>query len=263
MEVILTDSASLAADAVANEILDALETKPNLVLGLATGSTPIEVYRRLGAAHHKEGVDFSKVHTFNLDEYLDLPGDHPQSYKYFMQEHLFDHVNIPQDNIHFPPSEGDNLVRRCREYEQKIREVGGIDIQILGLGSNGHIGFNEPTSSLKSRTRIKTLTAKTIKDNSRFYSDGEEQPVVASTMGIGTIMDTKRILLQAFGKKKAEAVRNAVEGPISSLCPGSVLQLHPLTTFFVDSEAADLLTMKDYYLATIRENDRLRAEGRL
>lgn len=263
MEVILTRNPGEAADMAAREILDALRVKPDLVLGLATGSTPIEIYRRLASARHKSGVDFSRVRTFNLDEYLDLPAEHPQSYRYFMREHLFKHLNIPPENIHFPPSEGDRLVEKCAEYEAAIERAGGIDIQILGIGSNGHVGFNEPTSALKSKTRIKTLTTKTLNDNSRFYGEGEAQPHLASTMGIGTILDTRRILLQAFGAKKAEAIRNAVEGPITSLCPGSALQLHPRATFYLDDEAASLLQLTDYYRETRLQEERLREEGRL
>lgn len=263
MEIILTENPTQAADLATREILRALETKPDLVLGLATGSTPLEIYRRLASAQHKSGVDFSRVHTFNLDEYLDLPPDHAQSYRSFMQKNLFDHINIPADNIHFPPSDGERLRARCEEYEQLMRDLGGIDIQILGIGSNGHIGFNEPTSALRSRTRIKTLTEKTLADNSRFYREGETQPMLASTMGIGTILDVRRVLLQAFGEKKAEAIRAMVEGPVSSICPGSALQLHSHTTIYLDAGAAGLLQLRDYYRHTYELQTQLEKDGRL
>jgi len=259
LRVLICRDRESAADFVAEEIIEALKRKPDLVLGLATGSTPMGVYRRLVAARRERGIDFSRVATFNLDEYLDLPADHAQSYRRFMRENFFAGVNIPEGAIHFPPSEGRDLNRRCRQYEETIRRYGGIDIQILGLGANGHIGFNEPTSSLASRTRVKTLTDKTLGDNQRFYADGEQPPQLAVTMGIGTILDARRILLQSFGAKKAPAVHAAVEGPISSFWPASALQLHPDVTFFVDAESASLLTMRDYY-RRVRGNE-LRLQG--
>lgn len=247
MRILVFDDLERAAEGVAATILSSLSRKPDLVLGLATGSTPIGVYARLIRAHGSECVDFSRVSTFNLDEYLDLPQDHEQSYRKFMDRHLFGGINLQQSSIHFPPSRGSDLTRQCREYEQQIEAAGGIDIQLLGIGSNGHIGFNEPTSSLASRTRIKTLTEKTLRDNSRFYAAGEPQPQLASTMGIGTILETRTILLQAFGRKKAEAVRAAVEGPISAFWPGSALQLHGDVTFYLDRESASRLSLLDYY----------------
>jgi glucosamine-6-phosphate deaminase len=180
-----------------------------------------------------------------------------------MQRYLFDAIDIPAAHIHFPPSEGKYLLRRCQRYEMDMQDLGGIDIQLLGIGSNGHIGFNEPTSSLRSRTRIKTLTPKTLQDNARFYASDETQPTLAATMGIGTILDARTILLQAFGQKKAEAVRATVEGPISSYCPGSALQFHEDVTLFLDSEAASLLSMRDYYQQTQMHEEQLRREDRL
>ncbi|MEZ5966223.1 MAG: glucosamine-6-phosphate deaminase [Planctomycetota bacterium] len=254
MRVIECASRDEAAELVADEILRALQHKPDLVLGLATGSTPIGVYERLVRAHREAGVDFAAVRTFNLDEYIGLAADHAQSYRHFMRAHLFDGIEIPAANTHFPPVEGDDLAAACAAYEAAIRDVGGIDIQILGIGSNGHIGFNEPTSSLASRTRVKTLTDKTLADNARFYGPGEPQPEMATTMGIGTILETKRILLQSFGPKKAEAVRAAVEGALSSFCPASALQLHPDVTMFVDSDSAARLSMRAYY-RRVRRNE--------
>ena len=257
MQVVVCKDASEGAGIVTGEILDALSKKPGLVLGLATGSTPIGVYERLIAAHKKTGVDFSSVHAFNLDEYCELAADHPQSYRTFMQEHLFAEINIPEENIYFPPSEGPGLAEKCLRHEEEIRQAGGIDIQLLGIGSNGHIGFNEPTSSLASRTRIKTLTEKTLRDNSRFYKDPSQQPQVASTLGIGTILDAKRILLQAYGEKKSEAIKASVEGPISSFWPGSALQMHADVTFILDEESAAQLEMIEYFRKSRAEGIRL------
>ncbi len=259
MRVIECTTQDEAADLVATEILTALRGKPDLVLGLATGSTPIGVYERLVRAHRDQGADFSRVVTFNLDEYIGLGPDHPQSYRAFMARHLFDGISIPRSQVHFPPVEGRDLTAACAEYEAAIVAAGGIDIQVLGIGSNGHIGFNEPTSSLASRTRVKTLTDKTLADNARFYGPGETQPQLATTMGIGTILAARRVLLQSFGQKKAQAVHAAIEGPISSFWPASALQLHPDVTFFLDADSASLLTMRAYYQRTRRnELDRRR-----
>lgn len=263
MKIVLTEDAEQANDLVASAILTALKNKPDLVLGLATGSTPIGVYRRLREAHARGEADFQAVRTFNLDEYLDLPAEHHQSYRYFMREHLFEGLNIPPQHIHFPPSEGSDLARRCAEYEEQIVAAGGIDIQLLGMGRNGHIGFNEPTSSLTSRTRIKTLTERTLSDNARFYAEGEPQPKLAATMGIGTIMDARVILMQVLGAKKAEAVRAVVEGPVSSFFPASALQMHERASVFLDPEAAQYLRMKDYYRVTEQYQQELRDSGRL
>ena len=263
MKIVLTESAEEAAELVAGRILAALRRKPDLVLGLATGSTPIGVYERLIAAHRAGEASFARVRSFNLDEYLDLPAEHPQSYRTFMHEHLFGSIDLPAENVFFPPSEGGELRKRCREYEERIVAEGGIDIQLLGMGRNGHIGFNEPTSSLASRTRVKTLAQRTLEDNARFYAEGEPQPVLATTMGIGTILDAREILLQVTGEKKAEAVQAIVEGPVSSFFPASALQLHPRAEAFIDPPAAHLLQMRDYYAETLRYERELEQEGRL
>lgn len=263
MKIVLCHDAEETANEVAARVIAALKQKPNLVLGLCTGSTPIGVYKRLIEATKRGEISFRWVHTFNLDEYMDLPAEHPQSYRTFMRQHLFEGVDLPPGQAHFPPSEGSDLERRCDEYEKRIKELGGIDIQLLGIGRNGHIGFNEPTSSLASRTRIKTLTDRTLEDNARFYSAGEHQPVLSVTMGIGTILDAREILLQAVGPKKAEAVQSMVEGPVSSFFPASALQLHPRTTGYFDPEAASLLTMRAYYEKTRGYELELRKAGRL
>ena len=258
MRIIECATPDEAADLVAGEILDALRRKPDLVLGLATGSTPIGVYERLVRAHREGRADFSRVRSFNLDEYVGLTAEHPQSYRAFMRRHLFDALGLPPGSTRFPPTEDRDLPAACARFEQAIVDAGGIDIQLLGLGSNGHIGFNEPTSSLASRTRVKTLADTSLRDNARFYRPGEAQPQLATTMGIGTILDARRILLQSFGQHKADAVRAAVEGPVSSFWPASVLQLHGDATMVLDVGSASLLSLRDYYRRVRRNELRLR-----
>ncbi len=262
MRILVFDTPEGAADKLTSEILRSLERKPDLVLGLATGSTPLGIYSRLVRAHQEAGVDFSRVRTFNLDEYLGLPADHRQSYRHFMDAHLFQGLNIRPGNIYFPPTDPPDLGTKCRKYEETIREI-GVDIQILGIGSNGHIGFNEPTSSLASNTRIKTLTQKTLDDNSRFYGPDEVQPQMAATMGIGTILSARRICLQAFGEKKAQALQASVEGPVSSFWPGSALQLHDDVRLYLDADSASLLSMLDYYRRTQKNEEELDRRGDL
>jgi len=227
-----------------------LREKPSCVLGLATGSTPLLLYRELIRMYVEEGLDLSKVTTFNLDEYIGLPPSHPQSYHYFMYEHLFKHVSIPERYIHIPSGMVDvndiqRIHRFCEWYENRIVECGGIDLQLLGIGANGHIGFNEPGSSLGSRTRIKTLSQKTREDNSRFFDDDMEKvPKYAITMGIGTILDSRMLLLLASGRNKAEAIRDTVEGPVTAQVPASIVQMHRRAILIVDEEAGSLLSGK-------------------
>ena len=232
----------------ARVVANAVRRNPTLRLGLATGSTTIGMYKELARLHRQEAFDFSRVVTFNLDEYLGLPATHPQSFRYFMHQNFFAHVNIPPDNIHVPDGAiGANYDQYCRSYEQAIRDAGGIDLQILGIGRNGHIGFNEPTSSLGSRTRLKVLSKETIDDNRKFFGPGEEIPQCAITMGIGTILEAKRILLLASGASKAAAIAQAIEGPITASVTASALQLHPDVTFIVDQSAGSQLKQQEYY----------------
>ena len=230
----------LAAEIVARKI----GKKSNLVLGLATGSTPLGLYKELINMHKNEGLDFSKVTTFNLDEYIGLPQNHHQSYHYFMYENFFKHININPKSINIPDGMSDKNEIACNQYEDKIRHAGGIDFQILGIGSNGHIAFNEPGSSLSSRTRVKALSKKTIKDNSRFFKSIDEVPTKAITMGIGTIMSSREILLIANGQNKSEIIKNCIEGPISAICPASILQMHRKVTVLLDKDAASNLTLE-------------------
>ncbi len=247
MEIIIKDTYDEMCRSAAKIVAKTLNCKPDAVLGLATGSTPLALYKELVRLHQEDGLDFSQVTTFNLDEYVGLRRDNPQSYHYFMHENLFKHVNIPRQNIHIPSGTTDNYEAFCRWYEEQIVQCGGIDLQILGIGSDGHIAFNEPTSSLGSRTRIKTLARQTIEDNARFFDKPEDVPIYAITMGVGTILEANKILLLAAGKNKAQAVAAAIEGPITSMITASALQLQREVICFLDREAASQLKLVDYY----------------
>lgn len=242
MLVIVKEDYDAMSREAARLIAERIRKKPNLVLGLATGSTPLGTYKELIRLHKDEGLDFSRVTTFNLDEYVGLPPSHNQSYHYFMMENFFNHINIDRRYIHIPDGMASDIEAHCEWYEEQIRKAGGIDLQLLGIGANGHIAFNEPGSSLGSRTRIKTLTEQTIKDNARFFSRIEDVPRYAITMGIGTIMDARELLLLANGPKKADAVKAAAEGPITAMCPASIIQMHRRATVIVDREAGSKLT---------------------
>lgn len=241
MLVIVKETYDDMSKEAAKVVADRLRKKPNLVLGLATGSTPLGLYKELIRMHKEEGLDFSKVTTFNLDEYIGLPPSHDQSYHCFMHENLFKHINIDPRFVHVPHGMADDIDAFCVWYEEEIKKAGGIDLQILGIGANGHIAFNEPGSSLGSRTRIKTLTKKTIDDNARFFAKKEEVPRFAITMGIGTIMDAKEVILLASKASKAEAVKAAVEGPITAMVPASMLQMHRKAIVIVDKDAGSKL----------------------
>ena len=243
MEIIIQPTPEAATEIAARLVARLLKEKPDAVLGLATGSTPLLLYRSLVEMR----LDWSRVRTFNLDEYLGLAPDHPQSYHHFMWENLFRHVNVRPENVHIPDGLAQDVPGFCADYEARIRAVGGIDLQLLGIGSDGHIGFNEPSSSLASRTRIKTLTQRTRADNARFFASAEEVPSHVITMGIGTIMEARTNLLLAFGDKKAQAVAEAAEGPITAMNPASVLQLHPDARVCLDEAAATQLKRAEYY----------------
>lgn len=247
MEVIIQSSSQEASALGARLIARLLRQKPSAVLGLATGSTPLPLYRDLIRLHHEEKLDFGAVTSFNLDEYLGLPPAHPASYHHFMRENLFRHLNIPEENTHVPDGLATDVPAFCQAYEAAIREAGGIDLQILGIGGDGHIGFNEPSSSLVSRTRIKSLTQRTRRDNARYFSTEDEIPRHVITMGVGTIMEAREVVLLAFGEGKAEAVAAAVEGPITASVPASILQLHERATILLDEAAAGNLKRSEYY----------------
>jgi glucosamine-6-phosphate deaminase len=248
MLVILKRNDEEISRQAAQLVASAVRKKPSLTLGLATGNTMVGVYKHLVALHKQDSLDFSRVVAFNLDEYLGLAPTHPQSFHHFMRDNLFTHVNIDPRNIHIP----DGTIRGnyddyCASYEEAIRKAGGIDLQLLGIGRNGHIGFNEPTSSIGSRTRLKVLSKETTDDNSKFFGSGEESPRCAITMGIGTILEARKILLLAAGPSKAAPVAKSIEGPVTSAVSASALQLHPDVTFIIDDAAAAQLTQRDYY----------------
>ncbi|NLP36362.1 MAG: glucosamine-6-phosphate deaminase [Firmicutes bacterium] len=226
-----------AAELVAQQIKE----KHNSVLGLATGSTPEGLYRLLVQMYQEGKLDFSHIITFNLDEYLGLAPTHPQSYAYFMHQHLLDHVNLKPENIHLPDGLAQDLDAFCQKYEEQIIAAGGIDLQVLGIGRNGHIGFNEPHHYLSVGTHTVRLTEDTIEANSRFFNSKDEVPHQAVTMGMGTILKAKKILLLANGKTKAKAIKDALCGRITTRIPASFLQLHRDITVIVDKEAASLL----------------------
>jgi glucosamine-6-phosphate deaminase len=230
-----------AAKAVAAVIRDLIVAKAKAgqtaVLGLATGSTPLPLYAELIRLHREEGLSFRNVVTFNLDEYEGLAGDHDQSYRYFMEQNLFRSLDIPKGNTHVPAGTASDHARTCADYETAIRNAGGIDLQVLGIGRTGHIGFNEPPSARDSRTRHVHLDEVTRRDNSVFFGDLARVPHGALTMGVGTIMDCRRVELLAFGAGKAEIVRRSLRSAPSADCPASWLQEHPACTFHLDPEA--------------------------
>lgn len=259
MKVVIQDDADAVAAYGAEIFREQLQKKPASVFGLATGSTPLRLYQQLIQSNQRGDISFARVRSFNLDEYMDLPPDHPQSYRHFMDREFFDHIDIDRDNTQVPPGNADNPMIACGNYERAIQDAGGIDIQLLGIGRNGHIGFNEPTSCLASRTRVKTLTRETIEDNARFFSDGETQPQLSITMGIGTIMEARLIVLLATGEGKANAVKAMVEGPMSAWCPASALQMHPATVVIVDEAAASGLTDPGFFKHIEQHNQALLA----
>lgn len=215
--------------------------KPNATIGLATGSTPVGTYNQLIEWYKKGDLDFSNVTTINLDEYKGLAGDHPQSYRYFMDFHLFQHINIKPEHTYVPDGTEKDEEKACQSYNRIIKSVGGIDMQLLGLGRNGHIGFNEPGAAFEKETHCVCLTDETIKANSRFFDSPDEVPKKAYTMGIKSIMSARRILLIASGKEKSQALYNVMCGPICPEVPGSVLQLHSHVTVVADKEALSLI----------------------
>jgi glucosamine-6-phosphate deaminase len=247
MRVIVENSPESVARTAATFVAELVRRNPTCVLGLATGSTPLGLYRELARLHREEGLDFSRVVTFNLDEYVGLPPTHPQSYRHFMDENFFRHVNIDLRNTNVPDGMAGDFDAHCEQYERRIKDEGGIDLQVLGIGSDGHIAFNEPGSSLGSRTRLKTLTTETVRDNARFFATLDEVPRLAVTMGVGTILESSRCLLLASGKHKAAAIQATVEGPVTAQVTASALQLHRDVVAVIDEEAASALHRREYY----------------
>lgn len=257
MQIVIQPNADAVAEYGADQFSRLLSKKPDAVLGLATGSTPVALYQKLIGRFQAGELSFAKATSFNLDEYLGLSPEHPQSYRYFMQQQLFGLIDIAPERTHVPAGDAADPIAACHDYEAKISAAGGIDLQLLGIGRNGHIGFNEPSSGLRSRTRVKTLTQATIDDNARFFAEGEYQPHLSITMGIGTILDARKVLLLATGEAKADAVKAMVEGPLSAACPASALQLHQHAVVVLDEAAASKLADLEFYRHIERENQLL------
>ena len=247
MEVVIADEytlAELAADAIER----LLRTEASPILGLATGSSPLRIYDELTTRHKNEGLSFARAQAFMLDEYVGIADDHPQRYRNVIDTEIATRVDFAEGAVHGPDGSADDLAAASADYERKIAEAGGIDVQILGIGTDGHVAFNEPGSSLASRTRVKSLTQQTRMDNARFFDgDVEQVPKLCLTQGMGTIMEAKHLVLVATGGNKAEAVHQMIEGPISAMWPATVLQMHQHVTVLLDEAAASRLQLGDYY----------------
>ncbi len=255
MRVVIVEDAAAVAEVAADWIERQLRSKPASVLGLATGSTPTATYQRLIGRLSQNPCDLTKLLTFNLDEYVGLPTSDPNSYRSFMDQNLFDHLPIDKAQTFLPNGNADDLLQECQSYEARIVKAGGIDLQLLGIGRDGHIGFNEPGSSLAGRTTVQLLAKQTILDNARFFGSEDLVPKCAITMGVGTILEAKKILLIATGSAKAEAIRATIEGPMTAMVTASALQFHPNATILLDSAASHLLENREYYI----ESERLRS----
>jgi glucosamine-6-phosphate deaminase len=247
VEVIIQPNQEAAALLVARVVASELRAKPRLVLGLATGKTMERVYRHLVRLHKEEHLDFSACRTFNLDEYVGLPAGDPHSYHAYMHRHFFEQVNLRPPNTHLPDGMAADLDAECARYERLIQECGGVDLQLLGIGRTGHLGFNEPLSALRSRTRVKALSPVTCHHNAPFFDNLDQVPHRAITMGVGTILDARRCILLATGVEKADILAKAVEGPITAMISATALQLHSRCTVIVDGAAASKLQGTDYY----------------
>jgi glucosamine-6-phosphate deaminase len=247
MEIVIMPDADEVGRVAASVVADVVARKPDGAIGLATGSSPLTIYAELAARVEAGELDFGRMHGFALDEYVGIPAGHPQSYAAVIERTVTVPLRMDPALVHVPDGRAADIPAACDAYEQAIADVGGIDLQILGIGANGHIGFNEPTSSFASRTRLKTLTPKTRQDNARFFDTPEQVPTHCITQGLGTIMEARRLVLVAQGERKAEAIAAAVEGPVSASCPASILQFHRSATVIVDEDAASRLRNRDYY----------------
>ena len=251
MEVVISSTADEAGKLAADAIEDLLQRRPQAVLGVATGSSPLIIYEELGRRVAQGSLSLAKARAFMLDEYVGLPADHPQRYRNVISEEFVDKVDIDPEQVMGPDGLATDLLSACEAYERAIADAGGVDLQILGIGTDGHIAFNEPGSSLASRTRIKTLTSQTRRDNARFFDGNlEAVPQHCLTQGIGTILEARHILLVASGRRKAEAVHQLAEGPVSAMWPGTALQLHAHVTVLLDTPAASRLQLASYYIET-------------
>jgi len=246
----IAESAEAADRIVADAIVRVFAERPRPVIGVATGSSPLGAYRLLIEDHRAGRVSFAGADVVLLDEYVGLPREHPESYRQFIRRHLTDALDLAPDRLHGPDVWSDDIAAACRDYEATLAGLGGVDVQLLGIGSDGHVGFNEPGSSLSSRTRIKTLTASTRADNARFFGSPDAVPRHVVTQGLGTILAARHALLIACGPAKADPIARAVEGPLTAMCPASVLQLHPHATVVLDDAAAAGLALAEHYRQT-------------
>lgn len=251
MEVVICRDAAEVAALAASKIERVLQDKgPEAVLGVATGSSPVALYQALARSVASGRLDLSRASAFALDEYVGLPPGHPESYAEVIRREVTEPLRMDPARVHTPDGFASDLRAAALAYEAAIRAAGGVDLQVVGVGANGHIGFNEPTSSLSSRTRIKTLTRRTREDNARFFASLDEVPHHCLTQGLGTILDAEQVLLVAQGEAKAPAIAAVVEGPVTAMCPGSILQLHPWATVVIDEAAASALRLQEYYRDT-------------
>lgn len=238
MKILVVKNYDEMSKVAAKELAEVISKKPESILGLATGGTPVRMYKELIDMHKNEELDFSKVTTVNLDEYVGLSGEHDQSYRYFMDSNLFNHVNIRKEYTYVPNGLAEDMHQECVNYDKRIEELGGIDVQVLGIGSNGHIGFNEPSDTLSLGTHVTDLAESTIEANSRYFASKEEVPTKALTMGLGAIMKAKKILLMVSGESKAEIMDKVVNGKITTQVPASFLQMHKDVVLIIDEDAA-------------------------
>lgn len=238
MKILVVKNYDEMSKVAAKELAEVISKKPESILGLATGGTPVGMYKDLIDMHRNNSLDFSKVTTVNLDEYVGLSGEHDQSYRYFMDSNLFNHVNIRKEYTYVPNGLAEDMHQECVNYDKRIEELGGIDVQVLGIGSNGHIGFNEPSDTLSLGTHVTDLAESTIEANSRYFASKEEVPTKALTMGLGAIMKAKKILLMVSGESKAEIMDKVVNGKITTQVPASFLQMHKDVVLIIDEDAA-------------------------
>jgi len=250
MEIVILDSTERIASVAADAVEQVLRTHETPVLGLATGSSPLPVYREIVRRHTEDGLSLAHARAFLLDEYVGLPHGHPESYREVIRRELTGQVDIPAGSVQGPDGGAEDVAAAGRRYDEAVRAAGGVDLQLLGIGSDGHIAFNEPGSSLASRTRLKTLTEQTRQDNARFFDHVDDVPYHVLTQGLGTIMEARHLVLVATGEGKAEAVAAMVEGPVSQVCPASVTQMHPHVSVLLDEAAASRLRLADYYRHT-------------
>lgn len=250
MEVVIVDSENTMGNLVADALVDLVARKPQAVIGFATGSSPVPIYESLEKAYVDGKISLREATGFLLDEYVGLAPEHEQAYRRFIVEHVQSRTDLPAESLFGPNGLAEDLAAEGRRYDRSIEESGGIDLQILGIGSDGHIGFNEPSSSLSSRTRIKTLTRTTREDNARFFDTLDDVPTHVLTQGLGTILDARHLVMVACGENKAVPIAAAIEGPVTAMCPGSILQFHRHVTVVLDDAAASQLQLADYYRET-------------